>query len=169
MKRLYLAFLIAASFCSCDLLYKVFTECEFFNESDLDITYTSPEETMHYLEFETADTTLYSYWPYVAWSTAFKHTSHYHKNRLDSFEDWIPKNSEFVSIFVIDDALFREMTVEEVFKNGVYLQRYDLTLKDLHSLCDSSGKLILCYPPDERMKNVHMWPPYGQSEPPDQP
>jgi len=40
--------------------------------------------------------------------------------------------------------------------DSVFLQRYDLTIRDLDIL-----DWTLSYPPDERMKNIKMYPPYG--------
>ena len=45
--------------------------------------------------------------------------------------------------------------------DSVFLQRYDLTIKDL----DNIG-WKLSYPPDERMKDIKMYPPYGLQLPP---
>jgi hypothetical protein len=42
-----------------------------------------------------------------------------------------------------------------VSSDSVFLQRYDLTIKDLDKL-----GWTLIYPPDERMKNMGMYPPY---------
>lgn len=45
-------------------------------------------------------------------------------------------------------------------KEDDLLVRYDLSIKDMEQLTDSQKRLRLCYPPDERMKNVKMWPKY---------
>jgi hypothetical protein len=41
--------------------------------------------------------------------------------------------------------------------NNNYEQEYDLTLEDLNSL-----KWTVSYPPDEKMKNMKMYPPYKE-------
>jgi len=41
-----------------------------------------------------------------------------------------------------------------------FIVRYDISYNDTSYLLNKDGALVLYYPPDERMKNVKMWPRY---------
>ena len=41
-----------------------------------------------------------------------------------------------------------------------YLLRYDITKKDYFKLVNGNGELEIHFPPDERMKDIKMWPKY---------
>jgi len=57
-----------------------------------------------------------------------------------------------VMIFILDE---QKMTTTSQSDNFI-LRRYDLTQEDLQLL-----NWEVSYPPDERMKNMRMYPPYG--------
>jgi hypothetical protein len=66
---------------------------------------------------------------------------------------------EYISIFIFD-ANFMEQNINNedfMIRESMALQRYDLTLEDLNSL-----NWTIFYPPNERMKDVKMYPPYGK-------
>ena len=78
-----------------------------------------------------------------------------------SQEKFVKKNT--ISIFILDcnnamnvkglnwDYIWQEMNYGKRF-----LWRYDLSFNDIERL-----NFLLSYPPDERMKDMKMWPPYG--------
>ena len=59
-------------------------------------------------------------------------------------------------IFVFDADTLETLGWDQVRTNYKVLQRYDLRLEDLQYL-----GFRLCFPPEEKMKHIHMWPPYG--------
>jgi hypothetical protein len=64
-----------------------------------------------------------------------------------------------VSVFVFDKT-FLEPHIRDgnfIVTETMAVQRYDLTLEDLNSL-----NWTIFYPPNERMKDVKMYPPYGK-------
>ena len=48
------------------------------------------------------------------------------------------------------------------YNKDEYIVRYDLTLSNIDDLLNSDGALELHFPPDERMKDIHMYPPYEE-------
>ena len=60
-----------------------------------------------------------------------------------------------LSLFIFDADTFNNYSWEEIQSGYKVLQRYDLSPEDLRVL---SKKIT--YPPDERMKNMKMYPPY---------
>lgn len=83
------------------------------------------------------------------------------KTSYDSKEKWkdvfkaLPSDTLSVFIFSIDDLnKYDWQTVRKEYK---ILKRYDVSLQDLERL-----EYLLTYPPNEAMKNVKMYPPYGK-------
>ena len=60
-------------------------------------------------------------------------------------------------LFIFDADTFNICSWEEIQSGYKILQRYDLSPEDIKALRDS-----ITYPPDERMKDMKMYPPYGQ-------
>lgn len=106
------------------------------------------------------DTTMLSYQRFVHCVPVDGYQSRIMHSPIDSFEEWIPTNSEYYSMFVI--KLATSSKLNECFQNDDYYVRYDLTIDDIHSLCDKDGVLHISYPPSEAMKDVKMWPPYEE-------
>ena len=59
-------------------------------------------------------------------------------------------------VYVYDEDVVRNNTWQDIRDNYLVRQRYDLSLGDMRAL-----DWTLSYPPDERMKGIKMWPPYG--------
>ncbi|MDR0873257.1 MAG: hypothetical protein LBN27_07320 [Prevotellaceae bacterium] len=77
--------------------------------------------------------------------------------------DWWEKvfdldNLQCISIFILNATFIEPHMNDENFtvNETMALQRYDLTLEDLNGL-----DWTISYPPDERMKDMKMYPPYG--------
>ena len=74
---------------------------------------------------------------------------------------WLFPGIQYVSIYVFDGGMFdyevKGIRNYEKYPELVLLARYDLTLEDLRRL-----NWLCTYPPDERMKDVHMFPPYSE-------
>jgi hypothetical protein len=51
---------------------------------------------------------------------------------------------------------------EEIQRDYKVLRRYDLSVEDFNLLYKKNGDSEILYPPDERMKYMKMYPPYGQ-------
>lgn len=72
-------------------------------------------------------------------------------------ERWIEAMppDDTIRIFIIAKDVYEKKSWKEIASNYLILQRYDITAQEV---LDLDKKLT--YPPDERMKNIHMWPLY---------
>jgi len=75
----------------------------------------------------------------------------YHNGKED-----IWSNNTFC-LFVFDADTFNMYDWEEIKDGYKILQRYDISYENLTTL-----KRKISYPPDERMKNIKMYPPYEE-------
>ena len=83
--------------------------------------------------------TVKEYLLYIPWEQSFEHGK-----------------SDTVSFYVFDAAVLETTQWGKVKNDYLVLQRYDLNLENLINL-----NWTLSYPPDERMKNMKMYPPCG--------
>ena len=61
------------------------------------------------------------------------------------------------TLYVFDAAVVENTSWGVVARDSLVLKRYDLTLEDLQRL-----NWFITYPPTEAMKDIKMYPPYGQ-------
>ena len=71
-----------------------------------------------------------------------------------------PKDT--MSVFIFHTDTLNKYTWEEVRDKYMILKRYDLSLDDLTKLNNKYSVPEIPYPPDDRMKNMKMYPPYGE-------
>ena len=71
----------------------------------------------------------------------------------------LPKDT--LSVFIFHTDTLNKYTWEEVRDRYLILKRYDLSLDDLMKLKNDYSVPEITYPPDERMKGMKMYPPYG--------
>jgi hypothetical protein len=64
--------------------------------------------------------------------------------------------SDTMSLFLMSNDTLEKYEWDRVRDDYNVLIRYDLSVQDLYSL-----KFKVVYPPDERMADIKMWPPYG--------
>jgi len=69
--------------------------------------------------------------------------------------------SDTLSVFYFHPDTVAKYSWEEIRQGYKILRRYDLSLEDIYTLYNKSGVPEIPYPPDERMKNMKMYPPYG--------
>ena len=62
-----------------------------------------------------------------------------------------------MSLFIFDAGVFDAYSWDEIKNDYKILKRYDLSLQDIKKL-----NHIILYPPTEAMKDMKMYPPYGQ-------
>lgn len=74
--------------------------------------------------------------------------------------DIVPQDT--VRIFICDYTTIYDTPVIDISANNSILQRYDLTVENLFSLLDKRGCLVLHWPPDSRMADMKMFPPYEE-------
>lgn len=80
------------------------------------------------------------------------------KTTCKTIEGWFSKfPNDTVSLFIFDAEVVESNSWEKVVDEYLVLQRYDLSIEDFKKL----GSLIP-YPPTPEMKDMHMYPPYGE-------
>jgi len=60
-------------------------------------------------------------------------------------------------LFIFDADTFNTYNWEEIQSDYKVLQRYDMNYENIKAL-----KYYITYPPDERMRDIKMYPPYGE-------
>ncbi|WP_291529406.1 hypothetical protein [Bacteroides sp. UBA939] len=80
-----------------------------------------------------------------------------------TYEEWfamLPQDT--LSIFIFNQEVLDNYSWEQIQQDYNILQRYDLSLEDFYSLSDKYGNPVITYPPTGAMRNMKMYPPYGQ-------
>jgi len=73
-----------------------------------------------------------------------------------AFND-ISGNLDTIFVFVFDATLIENTPWDIVVRDNLVLRRYHLTLEDLQRL-----NWRIAYPPTEEMRDIKMYPPFGQ-------
>jgi hypothetical protein len=82
-----------------------------------------------------------------------------------NYESWIASfKNDTISFYIFNQDTVDMYEWEKICKDYKILKRYDLSKDDLmHLKKIERGDLpVITYPPDERMKNMKMYPPYGE-------
>ncbi len=72
-----------------------------------------------------------------------------------TFEEMMPYDTMRVFVF---DGKYEDVLIP--IENDLYLVRYDISIGDAQRLINKEGELEIHFPPDERMKDIKMWPKY---------
>ena len=123
------------------------------------VTYFSHHKRFRWIDMDQldiSDTTMANY----AFTSAYDYsrTIESGKDRLSStryltFEEMMPYDT--MRVFVFDEKY------EDPIENDLYLVRYDISIGDAQRLINEEGELEIHFPPDERMKDIKMWPKYA--------
>lgn len=76
--------------------------------------------------------------------------------RYLTFEEMMPYDT--MRVFVFDEK-YEDLLIP--IENDLYLVRYDISIGDAQRLINEEGDLEIHFPPDERMKDIKMWPKYA--------
>jgi len=80
-----------------------------------------------------------------------------------TYKEWFTRFlQDTLSIFIFNQEVLNNYPWEQVQQDYNILQRYDLSLEDFMRLSDKYGVPIITYPPTKAMKDMKMYPPYGQ-------
>ncbi len=161
---------------SCDNPFKKKTTMFFYNDTDKEIgvsqlnDYGWAQKWIKDIPFDTTMASLIQR-KCDGFSTVLPNSTSCRRFRFESFEDWFPTSCDFIPFFVIDFSIYEakwneirdsEQFYTQFYGADEYLVRYDLKINDIYSLLNKDGALELHFPPDERMKDIHMWPPYEE-------
>lgn len=99
---------------------------------------------------------LFETWEYVEYAYSEQDTVSLFifDERLYNQEVWVPVGN--------NDGHFINPTWDKAIEDYDILVRYDLSKEDMDRCKQEDGVIVLCYPPDERMKDIKMWPPYEE-------
>jgi hypothetical protein len=86
----------------------------------------------------------------------------YHGSRpLSPIAEWVLSlPSDTLSIFFFSQDTLNAYSWEEIKHGYKVLQRYDLSVENIQTLLNKYEVPEVPYPPDERMKDMKMYPPY---------
>ena len=77
-----------------------------------------------------------------------------HTKRLHRFME--KENIDTICVFVFETEVIKQYSWDSIRSSYLVLQRYDLSYEDV-----AYFNYEICFPPDEKMRHIHMWPPYG--------
>ena len=165
MKRLYLlptTFIVATLLCSCfaDRIDRHF-HIPFKNNMNHSIYVfrSSKEQYNMFPHFQ--DTLLHSYYSDPSLDSISYRIKPGEENEGSLFS-WSTYESSFgnaydtLLVFIINADTLENNGWNYIRENYIIEQRYDLSLADLQNV-----GFKLSFPPNETMKHIHMWPPYG--------
>jgi hypothetical protein len=96
--------------------------------------------------------------------TIIKSGQTYHASRpLSPITEWISSlPCDTISVFFFSQDTLNTYSWEEIKHRYKVLRRYDLSIEDIQKLKNKYDVPEIPYPPDERMKDMKMYPPYNQ-------
>ena len=91
------------------------------------------------------------------------HSTHKHNYFAERLEDYVHKMpKDTLSFFFFHADTLEKYPLEILQRDYKILRRYDLSSQDVIKLKRKYKNVPeIPYPPDERMKDMKMWPPYG--------
>jgi hypothetical protein len=150
------------------MLLLLFIKCElpnyydvqYTNNTDFNICYHVADSYGKYKKTVYPDTTIF----FEKRLATIKAKSYFIDAYLEiSVEKVIEENipSDTLSIFYFHADTVSEYSWEKIQREYKVLRRYDLSIEDIRLLYNKHDVPEIPYPPDERMKNMKMYPPYG--------
>jgi hypothetical protein len=83
---------------------------------------------------------------------------------LRPIEEWIlDLPYDTLSVYIFDKDTLGRYEWNKVQKDYKVLQRYDLSIEDIHALYNEYSIPEIPYPPTSAMKHMKMYPPYGSN------
>ena len=165
MRKILIISMLALFVSACNNPFTKKTILVFYNDSRLEIGLTLPDDVGRGDKDAEVDSTMTSFRKWSDSYTSFCPLEcRKFRIRLESFEEWIPRNTDYIPFFIFDYSTMENAGANTIafYNKDEYIVRYDLTISDIYFLLNSDGALELHFPPDERMKDIHMWPPYEE-------
>jgi len=119
-------------------------------------TNNSTSEVFMYLNLDYLENTLYPDTSIARVRTGY----HFEQGKSYNYDysyEYLFKRNDTVSMFIFDADTINLYSWEEIQSGYKILQRYDISAENFKAL-----KYTITYPPTEAMKDVKMYPPYGQ-------
>ena len=132
-------------FGSCEKLIPTYYSIRVHNNSDQTIYY--------YAEYILPDTTLSINKPRWLYKVNPGKADEFYDSDVND-EKFKRMKNERITLFVLDKNVVDTYEWEYIRENNMILRRYEFLIKELYA-----GNVF--YPPDWRMENIKMYPPYG--------
>ena len=89
--------------------------------------------------------------------------THHVSLSLSPIAEWVQSLPyDTLSVFFFSQDTLNTHSWEEIKQEYKVLQRYDLSVKNFQTLLNQYEIPEISYPPDERMKDMKMYPQYGK-------
>ena len=142
---------IAQCFLAMVLLCKT---CKFPNEGSFFILTNNANHSInHYIEGMYPDTLIVKDKPHLMITQSMTSSKDFDWGTWK--ERFRELKNDTLSVFIFHTDTLNKYTWDEVRDGYMILKRYDLSFDDIHRLD------FISYPPDETMKDVKMFPPFG--------
>jgi hypothetical protein len=152
--------IIVFMFNQCKNCIEEFTPINIYNNSEFIISTYMPLIGMAGVVYP--DTTLSIFRENIGYSIIPGETAYRTISNI-SYEKWIASfPNDTVSIYIFNQYILDTYSWEEIQCDYKILQRYDLSIEDIRFLYNKYDVPEISYPPDERMKDIKMYPPYGK-------
>jgi hypothetical protein len=163
MKMKHLILLLNITFfCNCGGLLPNYYDIYVANNADSDLYFEFLNNTGNHINTTYPDTTISFDKEHIG--SPIKAHSHVVVNigtlPIENYFKNIP--SDTLSVFFFHSDTVSRYSWEEIQQEYKVLQRYDLSIEDINLLYNKYGVPEIPYPPNERMKNMKMYPPYGE-------
>jgi hypothetical protein len=119
------------------------------------LTFSNGTDGTLYADWTEPGETIASIYPIKYVSGESRKEVHVSSGSVFCIENRYKRGADFISFYVFDGEVVESNDWNSVVENNLVLQRYDLSLEDFRRL-----DWTLTYPPDERMKDIRMSPPY---------
>lgn len=167
MKNVTVYFLFILLFISCDRPYQDENSYyfHFVNDTKGSICFIFPAKYQHahfkcvtMKDIEPNDTTIKSVIGYFDEEDLTPRNNSRRNSGFLKIEDMSPYDT--VRVFVIDGKIPEGGRSSYYSEHDQYYCRFDFTEENLKQLLDDNGDIMICFPPDIRMKHIKMYPSY---------
>lgn len=134
----------------------VIVGCENFGSSAFRIRNNSSHIVSVYAEYLLSDTILTIQKPNFFLKIDSEKAREFYDSYVDDV-DFERLKKENLTIFIFDQNVLDNYSWDAIQENNMYLKRYECSYQEFHNL-----NWEISYPPTEEMKNVKMYPPYGE-------
>ena len=130
----------------------------FKNDTDQDVVFLCFRNMVLVdIDYDSSDTTIVNCFRHSSCRVVSARNNLKCNSRYDTFKKMF-SGAQFVRVFVSDMNDYYHP--REWCKRDSYYVRYDISLEDIQKLINDERELEIHYPPDERMKDIKMWPRY---------
>jgi hypothetical protein len=160
MKRIFVFIFIIV--CNASCLLPTLYDIKFTNNTETDVYVFIAYGLGGYYNMTYPDTTIYF--------SKVDRRINFHSDIKEAFwatpEEILDRiSSDTLSVYYFHPDTLNVYTWEIIQRDYKILRRYDLSIEDIHKFLNKNNVPEIPYPPDDRMKNMKMYPPYKEYQP----